>query len=309
MSEVEDDGDEVWFKEIYGTKYQGPRLVAGATQGGLESALPKAALKHAPNSSDSEDDQPRDPNAVPTDFTSREAKVWEAKAKAVERNWKRRKEEEFTCRLCGEVGHFAQGCPTTLGGKRKCGEVVEAIPLRDKRLKPRLIGTGGVVVQGIEKETGCRLKLEDNLDVGNGSFFVKITGPDKVKVKKAMACVNTLVNRVEDEWKQQAGARNSKERERERAGEGSVEGGTNASANVVVFSQTQLISARRHRHENNILGGPDRKGDLTISPLDEEKGTIERIASQLEARGHCKALSVSSQQSLSGSLKEGKSCP
>ncbi len=47
------------------------------------------------NASDSEDeDEPRDPNAVPTDFTSREAKVWEAKAKAVERNWKRRKAEE-----------------------------------------------------------------------------------------------------------------------------------------------------------------------------------------------------------------------
>jgi hypothetical protein len=42
------------------------------------------------NASDSEDeDEPRDPNAVPTDFTSREAK-----AKAVERNWKRRKAEE-----------------------------------------------------------------------------------------------------------------------------------------------------------------------------------------------------------------------
>lgn len=138
---------------------------------------------------------------------------------------------------------------------------------------------------------------------------MKITGPDKVKVNKAMACVNTLVNQVEDEWKQQAGTRNSKGRERERAGEGSVEGGTNASANAVVFSQTQLISARRHRHENNILGGSDRNGNLTISPLDEEKGTIERIASQLEARRHWKALSGSSQQSLSGSFKEGKSSP
>lgn len=136
---------------------------------------------------------------------------------------------------------------------------------------------------------------------------MKITGPDKVKVSKAMACVTTLVNQVEDEWKQQAGARNSKERERERAGEGSVEGGTNASANVVVFAQTQLITTRRHQHENNILGGPDRKGDLTISPLDEEKGTIERVASQLEARRYWKALSGSSQQSLSGSFKEGKS--
>jgi hypothetical protein len=67
------------------------------------------------NASDSEDeDEPRDPNAVPTDFISREAKVWEAKAKAVERNWKRRKAEELTWHLCGEVGHFSQVCLSSL---------------------------------------------------------------------------------------------------------------------------------------------------------------------------------------------------
>ncbi|CAK9881013.1 unnamed protein product [Sphagnum jensenii] len=53
--QLDDDGDEEWFKEVYGTEYTGP---------------PKA---------------PQD---------TREAKVWEAKAKAVERNWKHRKAEE-----------------------------------------------------------------------------------------------------------------------------------------------------------------------------------------------------------------------
>nr|GMC64452.1 nucleic acid binding protein [Ipomoea batatas] len=43
-----------------------------------------------------------------TDFTSREAKVWEAKSKATERNWKKRKEEELICKICGESGHFTQ---------------------------------------------------------------------------------------------------------------------------------------------------------------------------------------------------------
>jgi len=109
MSELDDDRDEEWFKEVYGTEYTGPPRAAGATKRGPEPTPPKVAVKRAPNPSDSEEeDEPRDPNAVPTDFTSREAKVWEAKAKAVERNWKRRKEEELTCRLCGEVGHFAQ---------------------------------------------------------------------------------------------------------------------------------------------------------------------------------------------------------
>lgn len=55
-----------------------------------------------------EEEGGRDPNAVPTDFTSREAKVWEAKSKATERNWKKRKEEELICKICGESGHFTQ---------------------------------------------------------------------------------------------------------------------------------------------------------------------------------------------------------
>jgi formylmethanofuran dehydrogenase subunit E len=57
--------------------------------------------------SDEEEETP-DPNAVPTDFTSREAKFWEAKSKATERNWKKRKEEEMICKICGESGHFTQ---------------------------------------------------------------------------------------------------------------------------------------------------------------------------------------------------------
>lgn len=202
-----------------------------------------------------------------------------------------------------------QGCPTTLGGNRKSGEVVERIPLRDKRLKPRLIGTGGAIVQGIEKETGCRLKLEDNLTVGNGAFFVKITGPDRVTVNKAMTCVNKLVDQVEDEWKQQAGTRKSQGRDRERGGAGTYQGGNNAPGNPIISSQMQLISAQRHPHENNTLGGPGRRGDLTSPPLDEEKRTIEHIASQLEARRQWKAVSGSSQPSLNGSYKEGKSSP
>lgn len=310
MSELDDDRDEEWFKEVYGTEYTGPPRAAGGTKRGAEPAPPKVTTKRPPNASDSEeDDDPRDPNAVPTDFTSREAKVWEAKAKAVERNWKRRKEEELTCRLCGEVGHFAQGCPTTLGGNRKVGEVVERIPLRDKRLKPRLIGTGGTIVQGIEKETGCRLKLEDNLSIGNGAFFVKITGPDRVAVNKAMACVNKLVDQVEDEWKQQAGARKSLGRERERGERGGAYHGGSAAVNPIVSAQMQLASLPRHPHENSTLGGPGRRGDLTTPPLDEEKRTIEHIASQLEARRQWKAVSGSSQQSLNGSYKEGKSSP
>jgi len=113
--QLDDDRDEEWFKQVYGTEYTGPPRASSApapapaaVAGGPAA---KGGSKRLPTAvSDSEEDEgpPHDPNAVPTDFTSREAKVWEAKAKAVERNWKRRKEEELTCRLCGEAGHFAQ---------------------------------------------------------------------------------------------------------------------------------------------------------------------------------------------------------
>jgi formylmethanofuran dehydrogenase subunit E len=109
--QLDDDRDEEWFKEVYGTEYTGPPKAprGGDTRREVAPAAKANNKRLSTNVSDSEDeDEPRDPNAVPTDFTSREAKVWEAKAKAVERNWKRRKEEELTCHLCGEVGHFSQ---------------------------------------------------------------------------------------------------------------------------------------------------------------------------------------------------------
>lgn len=95
-SDIDDD-----FSEIY-KEYTGP----------LGSAAPKAqertTINKRPYTGSEEEEEARDPNAVPTDFTSREAKVWEAKSKATERNWKKRKEEELICKICGESGHFTQ---------------------------------------------------------------------------------------------------------------------------------------------------------------------------------------------------------
>ncbi len=70
-------------------------------------------------------------------------------------------------------------------------------------MKPRIIGTRGTIIQGIEKDTNCRLKLEDNLTAGSGTFFVKITGPDRMTVIRAVNAVTKLVEQVEEEWKQQ----------------------------------------------------------------------------------------------------------
>lgn len=101
--ETSPDIDDELFNEVYGKEYTGPpRPTFGSTTVKAQNKRSSVELQS------DEDDGPRDPNAVPTDFTSREAKVWEAKAKATERNWKKRKEEEMICKICGESGHFTQ---------------------------------------------------------------------------------------------------------------------------------------------------------------------------------------------------------
>lgn len=94
--DIDDD-----FSEIY-KEYTGP-LGSNAT-----NTQDRAKANKRSHAGSDEEEEPRDPNAVPTDFTSREAKVWEAKSKATERNWKKRKEEEMICKICGESGHFTQ---------------------------------------------------------------------------------------------------------------------------------------------------------------------------------------------------------
>ncbi|KAJ7548640.1 hypothetical protein O6H91_07G020800 [Diphasiastrum complanatum] len=227
----------------------------------------------------------------PTVFTSRKAKVWEAKAKGkgkgkgIGRNWKRRRGEELRCNICGQSGHFTQGCPTTLGVNRKHGEVVERIPskekrlrgevverisLKDKRLRPRLIGTDGSSIQGIERDTGCRIQLEDPI-VGNEAFSVCISGPDRFIVSNAVNVVNNLVNKVQDEWNQQ-----SVRRPHGPYGD--------SSGNSLVAAQMQCSTAEKLQ-QNNFYG------ERAVHP--ENGGN----PSQLEARRQWEAASL---QSLNG---------
>lgn len=95
-SDIDDD-----FKDLY-KEYTGPPGIATAN---TQEKIKTNKRSHAGSD---EEDESRDPNAVPTDFTSREAKVWEAKSKATERNWKKKKEEEMICKICGDSGHFTQ---------------------------------------------------------------------------------------------------------------------------------------------------------------------------------------------------------
>ncbi|CAI5530700.1 unnamed protein product [Closterium sp. Naga37s-1] len=183
--------DDEFFKSVYSNDYTPPAQAHAAV-----------TTEKRKGGDDAEVGRQRDDagTGVPTDFGGKYSKTWEAKAKAAERNWKKRREDDLTCKICGEAGHPTQGCPTTLGGgggggfggeaggrggggKRHAPSAahpfVISIGVADRRMRSRIIGTAGMVVQGLEKQTNCRIQLEDDLAVGDGAFIVKISATDR----------------------------------------------------------------------------------------------------------------------------------
>ncbi|KAG4916699.1 hypothetical protein JHK87_054256 [Glycine soja] len=167
--DIDDD-----FRELY-KEYTGP--LGTATTNMQE----RAKSNKRSNAGSDEEEEARDPNAVPTDFTSREAKVWEAKSKATERNWKKRKEEEMICKLCGESGHFTQGCPSTLGANRKSQDFFERIPARDKNVRALFTEK---VLSKIEKDVGCKIKMDEK--------FIIVSGKDRLILAKGVDAVHKI---------------------------------------------------------------------------------------------------------------------
>ncbi|OAY67880.1 hypothetical protein ACMD2_27319, partial [Ananas comosus] len=92
------DIDDELFNEVYGKAYTGP-----VGSNAANNSVPKGNdnKRAFPGGQSDEEDEPRDPNAVPTDFTSREAK----------------------------------GCPSTLGANRKNADFFERVPARDKQVR------------------------------------------------------------------------------------------------------------------------------------------------------------------------------
>ncbi|KAK9127889.1 hypothetical protein Syun_016686 [Stephania yunnanensis] len=165
--DIDDD-----FSDIY-KEYTGP------PRSTVTNVAEKGRVNKTLQAGSDEEEEARDPNAVPTDFTSREAKVWEAKSKATERNWKKRKEEEMICKICGESGHFTQGCPSTLGANRKSQDFFERVPARDKHVKALF---SEKVIHKIESDIGCKLKMEEKfliVSAKNSSIMEK--GVDAVR--------------------------------------------------------------------------------------------------------------------------------
>ncbi|CAN0888773.1 hypothetical protein LINGRAHAP2_LOCUS15930 [Linum grandiflorum] len=176
------DMDDDDFKDIY-KEYTGP--VASTATNNKEQPKPK----NQPQAGLDEEEEPPsiDPNAVPTDFTSREAKVWEAKSKATERNWKKRKEEELICKICGESGHFTQGCPSTLGTNRKLQDFMERVPAREKHIRALFTEK---VMQRVERDIGCRLKMDEK--------FIIVSGKDRLILKKGVDAVHRVIKGDDD---------------------------------------------------------------------------------------------------------------
>ncbi|XP_027081514.1 uncharacterized protein [Coffea arabica] len=191
-SDIDDD-----FSDLY-KEYTGPGVLKSNT-----SAQERTTTNKRSHHGSDEEDDARDPNAVPTDFTSREAKVWEAKSKATERNWKKRKEEEMICKICGESGHFTQGCPSTLGANRKSQDFFERVPAREPHVKA--LFTEKVVSQ-LENDIGCRIKIEEK--------FIIVSGKDRLILKKGVDAVHKI--KEEGEKKGSSSSQLSRSRSPER---------------------------------------------------------------------------------------------
>ncbi|KAL9239149.1 hypothetical protein vseg_013498 [Gypsophila vaccaria] len=172
--ESDDDDDE--FSNIY-KAYTGP---VGTTSATTAQEKPQSNSKR-PRTSEDDEEEERDPNAVPTDFTSREAKVWEAKSKATERNWKKRTEEEMICKICGESGHFTQGCPSTLGGNRNSQDFFERVAARDKHVRALFTDD---VIKKIEKDIGCKIRMDEK--------FIIVSGKDRLVLRKGVDAVHKV---------------------------------------------------------------------------------------------------------------------
>ncbi|KAJ8899135.1 hypothetical protein K2173_011132 [Erythroxylum novogranatense] len=98
------------------------------------------------------------------------------------RNWKKRKEEEMICKICGESGHFTQGCPSTLGANRKSQDFFERVPAREKHVKDLFTEK---VIQRIEIDIGCKIKMEEK--------FIIVSGKDRLILAKGVDAVHKVI--------------------------------------------------------------------------------------------------------------------
>ncbi|GLJ47747.1 hypothetical protein SUGI_1008460 [Cryptomeria japonica] len=274
----DDEKDEEWMKEVYGKEYTGPPKPSDLKDRDNGTVKKRTA---SDNESD-EDEKNRDPNAIPTGFTSREAKVWESKAKSIERNWKRKKEEELTCRICGEKGHFTQGCPTTLGVNRRSRGGAERTPTREKNFKPRFTGSGGSRGQGTEKDTGYRFEHDNHHAGGRDAYHSHASRTERARGSKPLG-FNKRAEQV-DEFRDEAMGR-----------QGSSRG---SNANSLVAAQMQHIAAQRMQHSSGSQHYPSMPD---VPPID-----MEQHYTSSQGDGHWKWEGRGPPDPVSGNISPSK---
>ncbi|XP_077218057.1 uncharacterized protein LOC143852530 [Tasmannia lanceolata] len=254
--------DDELFDEVYGKAYTGP-LMSAANNAQEKTNSNKRPLASAnANGESDEEDEPSDPNAVPTDFTSREAKVWVAKAKATERNWKKRKEEEMICKICGESGHFTQGCPATLGANRKSTEPFQRVPARDKHIRALFTEK---VIRRIEKDAGCKIRMEEK--------FIIVSGKDSSSLTKGVDAVHKV---IQDEDK--AKGSSSSQRTRSRSPDVSPVGSQLRRSE----SQRSYPSPRRHSESQRSHPSPRNMSQIKSKAVKQEKFVEDEMRADLQ---------------------------
>lgn len=77
---------------------------------------------------------------------------------------------------------YIQGCPSTLGGSKKSADFFERVAARDKNVRALFTET---VIQRLEKEIGCKIKMDEK--------FLFVSGKDRLILAKGVDAVHKLI--------------------------------------------------------------------------------------------------------------------
>lgn len=75
-----------------------------------------------------------------------------------------------------------QGCPSTLGANRKSQDFFERVPAREKHVKSLFTEK---VIHKIEKDVGCKIKIEEK--------FIIVSGKDRLILAKGVDAVHKVI--------------------------------------------------------------------------------------------------------------------
>lgn len=98
--------------------------------------------------------------------------------------------------------HFLhrQGCPSTLGASRKSQDLFQRVPARDKHIRALFTEK---VINRIEKDAGCKIKMDEK--------FIIVSGKDNSCLTKGLDAVHKV---IQDEGKTQDSSTSHRARSR-----------------------------------------------------------------------------------------------